>query len=117
MIRWHNSGHSCISPRIVSLPLVFPGFLPGLPRIKHDPSAPRLSGAKSSASTRITHIYLGRMQRLAVFALILLCGAPAAADTVPLPRARPVADEPPVVFEAIDLNTAPSECRAKLVEI
>jgi hypothetical protein len=57
------------------------------------------------------------MGRLPALALMLVCCGSAAADTVPLPRAKPQADEPATVFEAIELNTAPSECRARLVEI
>jgi hypothetical protein len=47
-------------------------------------------------------------------AILLVCCGSAAADTVPLPRAKPLADEPATIFEAIELNTAPSECRARL---
>lgn len=58
---------------------------------------------------------MGRL--LAVVLIMLCCSAAAAAATVPLPRAKPVADEPATVFEAVDLLTEPSDCRAKLADI
>jgi hypothetical protein len=50
--------------------------------------------------------------------IVLICSAAAAyADDVPLPRAKPVADEPATIFEPTDLLVEPSDCRSRLSSI